>query len=258
MRYLLPLYPVAGADGGVVPVVAGGQGIEAGSWRAGSLDSSARHRARVAKTPLRGSLPALKYSPMPCSPSSPSARSSGAGVSLAIYRRPLTRGHRLAVDVCQHPARQPASASRIGTRACRSASTGEMGYGPGGFYGLESGQGGTMPMAWDDMPEKRDGLYRWLNEADYLIISSNRRWASAPRMPLRFPMTTEYYRRLFAGKLGFKLVYHAPFVHHGLRPSVQRQLGRGGVQRLRSPPGLRLPEDAGIQRGAGAQLPGQD
>ena len=60
---------------------------------------------------------------------------------------------------------------------------GRISYGAGGYFGLDSTQGGAMSMAWEDVPEKRDSLYRWLNEAEYLIISSNRRWASAPRMP---------------------------------------------------------------------------
>ena len=126
---------------------------------------------------------------------------------LAIYRRPLTRVTASRWMYANIPA-----GSHIGVEdwdeALPLSIDGRSGYGPGGFQGLQSGQGGAMSMAWEDVPEKRDNIYQWLNEADYLVVSSNRRWAWAPRMPLRFPMTTEYYRQLFAGNLGFKQVLH--------------------------------------------------
>ena len=45
-----------------------------------------------------------------------------------------------------------------------------------------------------------------LSQSDYINVTSNRLYGSIPRIPQRYPMTTEYYRRLFAGDLGFKLV----------------------------------------------------
>ena len=94
--------------------------------------------------------------------------------------------------------------------------------GYGGIYPPEL----NLNMYWDDNPEKLDRFVRILNQSDYLTISSSRQWASLPRMPERFPMTTLYYRDLlgcpaeqsiescynvaqpgmFQGNLGFDLV----------------------------------------------------
>ncbi len=57
----------------------------------------------------------------------------------------------------------------------------------------------------EDTIEKRQRLYRWLDEADWVFLASNRLYASIPRLPSRYPLTTEYYRALFAGELGFEL-----------------------------------------------------
>lgn len=57
----------------------------------------------------------------------------------------------------------------------------------------------------EDTPEKRERLYAWLEQADYIVLASNRLYASIARLPARYPLTTEYYRALFAGELGFDL-----------------------------------------------------
>jgi YYY domain-containing protein len=94
-----------------------------------------------------------------------------------------------------------------------------------GFGGIYQ-PGLNFNMYTDDNAEKRDRFLRILNEADYLLISSNRQWGSLPRLAERFPMTTVYYRELmgcpmetsifecyaeaepgmFEGRLGFELV----------------------------------------------------
>ena len=56
-----------------------------------------------------------------------------------------------------------------------------------------------------DTPAKRDKLFGWLDRADYIILASNRLSASTSRLPERYPLTTAYYRALFAGELGFEL-----------------------------------------------------
>jgi YYY domain-containing protein len=81
-------------------------------------------------------------------------------------------------------------------------------------------------MYHDDSPEKLDRFLRILDESDYLLISSNRQWASLPRIPERFPLVTTYYRHLlgcpedqniqwcyniakpgtFQGNLGYELI----------------------------------------------------
>ncbi len=71
----------------------------------------------------------------------------------------------------------------------------------GGMYrGLE------MQNYNEDTPEKRAQLFDWLDEADYIFLASNRLYASISRLPARYPLTTAYYRALFAGELGFELV----------------------------------------------------
>jgi YYY domain-containing protein len=70
-----------------------------------------------------------------------------------------------------------------------------------GFY-----RGPQLPLYDPDEPKKLDTLVQMLTQADYINLTSNRLYGSIPRMPQRYPMTTEYYRRLFAGELGFKLV----------------------------------------------------
>ncbi|MEJ5200059.1 MAG: DUF2298 domain-containing protein, partial [Anaerolineae bacterium] len=81
-------------------------------------------------------------------------------------------------------------------------------FGSFGYRGLSSSSDGNMQMYMEDTPEKRELLYKWLNEADYLVLSSNRLWGSIPRLPMRYPMTTLYYKLLFSGQLGFKQVAH--------------------------------------------------
>jgi hypothetical protein len=57
----------------------------------------------------------------------------------------------------------------------------------------------------EDTPEKREQLFAWLDQADYIFLASNRLYASISRLPTRYPLTTAYYRALFAGQLGFEL-----------------------------------------------------
>ncbi|MFQ5594186.1 MAG: DUF2298 domain-containing protein, partial [Anaerolineae bacterium] len=57
----------------------------------------------------------------------------------------------------------------------------------------------------NDNPEKLEDLLEWLDQADYIMLTSNRLYGSIPRLPMRYPITTEYYRLLFAEQLGFKL-----------------------------------------------------
>ncbi|MBI5305398.1 MAG: glycosyltransferase family 39 protein [Chloroflexi bacterium] len=71
----------------------------------------------------------------------------------------------------------------------------------GGYYrGIE--------LHWydEDTPDKRAQAISWLDQAEYLVLSSNRLYASIPRLPMRYPMTTLYYKSLFDGTLGFDLV----------------------------------------------------
>ena len=64
----------------------------------------------------------------------------------------------------------------------------------------------SMELYNDDNPAKLSILVAQLNAADYIFVSSNRLYGAIPRLPLRYPMTIEYYRLLFAGDLGFQKV----------------------------------------------------
>jgi YYY domain-containing protein len=50
------------------------------------------------------------------------------------------------------------------------------------------------------------GLFEQLDQADYIILSSNRVYGSATRLPMRYPALTRYYHYLFSGELGFEQV----------------------------------------------------
>ncbi len=52
-------------------------------------------------------------------------------------------------------------------------------------------------------------LHDVLERVDYIVLSSDRLAGSIPRMPWRYPVTSEYYRLLESGALGFTLVYEA-------------------------------------------------
>ena len=74
----------------------------------------------------------------------------------------------------------------------------------GGFY---DGTGdGQIQITHPDSEEKRQSFYRWLEESDYIVLSSQRAAWSLPRLPFTFPMTIRYYEALFGGELGFDLV----------------------------------------------------
>jgi YYY domain-containing protein len=75
------------------------------------------------------------------------------------------------------------------------------GYDPSHYRGPQ------LPMYDADEPKKIETLVQMLSQADYINLTSNRLYGSIPRIPQRYPMSTEYYRRLFAGDLGFKLVH---------------------------------------------------
>jgi YYY domain-containing protein len=94
-----------------------------------------------------------------------------------------------------------------------------------GFAGIYE-PGLNFDMYEDDNPNKLSRFYDILDHTEYLLISSSRQWGSLPRIPERFPMTSEYYRHLlgcppelsiescynvarvgdFQGDLGFELV----------------------------------------------------
>ncbi|MCA0453385.1 MAG: DUF2298 domain-containing protein [Chloroflexi bacterium] len=63
-----------------------------------------------------------------------------------------------------------------------------------------------LQIYWEDEVYKRDVMQRGLDSADYLVISTNRRYDSQSRIPYRWPMTMRFYAALFDGSLGFEQV----------------------------------------------------
>ncbi len=67
-------------------------------------------------------------------------------------------------------------------------------------------QGVELPLWEPDTAAKLDILVAELSTADTLIIASNRLYAPMQRLAARYPMTSQYYRLLFDGGLGYELV----------------------------------------------------
>ena len=63
-----------------------------------------------------------------------------------------------------------------------------------------------LQIFYEEEPYKRDLMQRSLDNSDYMVISTNRRYDSQSRIPYRWPMTMRFYDALFNGKLGFELV----------------------------------------------------
>ncbi|MCX6996063.1 MAG: DUF2298 domain-containing protein, partial [Kiritimatiellaeota bacterium] len=66
----------------------------------------------------------------------------------------------------------------------------------------------SLTLTWydDDTAEKLERLLDVLEHAEVVVLSSNRLLDSIPRLPMRYPMTTRYYRALLNGRLGFERV----------------------------------------------------
>lgn len=64
---------------------------------------------------------------------------------------------------------------------------------------------GQIPIVNPDDAGKRQGFYRWLDQADVIVLSSQRALWSLPRLPMTYPLTMRYYEALFSGELGFEL-----------------------------------------------------
>lgn len=68
-----------------------------------------------------------------------------------------------------------------------------------------------VPITIPDNADKRRQLVAWLDEADFIVLTSQRAIWHIPRLPLTYPLTIRYYQDLFNGDLGFELVgqFHA-------------------------------------------------
>lgn len=71
--------------------------------------------------------------------------------------------------------------------------------------GVETYRFVEFPWYDPDSPAKREAVERGLDQADYLILASDKLYGSIPRMPHRYPLAIAYYQALFDGRLGFEL-----------------------------------------------------
>lgn len=67
----------------------------------------------------------------------------------------------------------------------------------------------TLPMYDADDAAKWQTLVDVLASSDYVVLASQRLYATIPRLPSRYPLSSRYYRLLFNGQLGFDLVAFA-------------------------------------------------
>lgn len=74
-----------------------------------------------------------------------------------------------------------------------------------GMYGAHY-QGLKLWMVAEDNDQKFTAMTNALDQADYIVITSNRFYDSLSRIPMRWPMTMAFYDALFDGRLGFELV----------------------------------------------------
>jgi hypothetical protein len=72
-----------------------------------------------------------------------------------------------------------------------------------------------------DDAAKWEALAQDLSASDYLILASRRLYASIPRQPDRYPITTRYYELLLTGELGFEVAQEFTRGPAWLNPRVQ-------------------------------------
>jgi YYY domain-containing protein len=83
--------------------------------------------------------------------------------------------------------------------------------------------------------DKLERIATTLTEGDYLIISSKRQYGSIPRVPIRYPLTTAYYRALFGCPEPEDVLHCASVAKPG---EVQGDLGYELVEIFQSNPKL--------------------
>ncbi len=71
-------------------------------------------------------------------------------------------------------------------------------------YGIQ-----VLPMYDPDSSDKLQTVADTLASSDYIVLATRRLYATIPRLPARYPMSTRYYQLLFGGQLGFDLVAYA-------------------------------------------------
>jgi YYY domain-containing protein len=93
----------------------------------------------------------------------------------------------------------------------------------------------NFEMYWDDNPEKLQRFLNNLDQADYIFMSSGRQWGTTTRVPERYPLTTEFYRRLLGCPADRDVVWCYRVAEPGM---FQGDLGFDLVKVVTSYPGL--------------------
>jgi hypothetical protein len=91
-----------------------------------------------------------------------------------------------------------------------------------------------LDMYAPDTEVKLEQLLDALQAADYIVLSSQRLYGPITRLPERYPISSRYYRELFAERLGFQLLA-APAVYPQLAGITLLDNPRAGLT-LPSPP----------------------
>ncbi len=71
---------------------------------------------------------------------------------------------------------------------------------------VTEGDARVLALYEGDNEKKLENVSRQLAGADYMALATARLYGSLVRLPARFPLTSRYYRLLFAGKLGYRLI----------------------------------------------------
>ncbi len=108
-----------------------------------------------------------------------------------IYRHPLSRVAGVSVDDRQPAGEVSPSPTKRGTMPCPSACRGS------GRTSIPLTSSRTAPTC----PTPRRPCSTAINQADYIVLSSNRLYASIPRAPAKWPMTSNFYELLLEEKL---------------------------------------------------------
>ena len=77
---------------------------------------------------------------------------------------------------------------------------------PGGYPAAHGWKSVTMPMYEEDTPQKFEIIKQNMREGDYYVLATKRLYGALPHLPQRYPMSIEFYKLLFEGKLGYELV----------------------------------------------------
>ncbi|OQY28628.1 MAG: hypothetical protein B6I38_08985, partial [Anaerolineaceae bacterium 4572_5.1] len=106
-----------------------------------------------------------------------------------------------------------------------------------GFGGLYQG-GLNMEMYWEDNTDKLERFVNNLDQGEYIFISSNRQWATLPRVEERYPLTKAYYEYL----IGCPPEEDVIWCYNTARPGdFEEQLGYDLVEVFESFPTLEIP-----------------